>query len=172
MLLLSVTFFYTGLLLSFWSGVYGPSIARTKAFGTAANSYNGKSFIYLLLIIPFSLSSWTTSCYCRHLNYSSMIYQYLLGLHGIFVGVGEIIGGLCFGILGHLLVKYGRDPVVIAGFVSTMVAYFLAFINLPSAAPLGDTTDAAYISSNAYVAIFTSFLLGTVFKTKPYFLRQ
>ena len=41
MLLLSVTFFYTGLLLSFWSGVYGPSIARTKAFGTAANSYNG-----------------------------------------------------------------------------------------------------------------------------------
>ena len=42
MLLLSITFFYTGLLLSFWSGVYGPSIANTKSFGTEAKSYNGK----------------------------------------------------------------------------------------------------------------------------------
>ena len=41
MLLLSVTFFYTGLLLSFWSGVYGPSIANTDAFGSNAKSYNG-----------------------------------------------------------------------------------------------------------------------------------
>ena len=29
MLLLSVTNFYTGLMLTFWSGVYGPSIANT-----------------------------------------------------------------------------------------------------------------------------------------------
>ena len=30
MLLLSVTNFYTGLMLTFWSGVYGPSIANTQ----------------------------------------------------------------------------------------------------------------------------------------------
>jgi len=122
MLMLSVTFFYTGLLLSFWSGVFGPSIANTKAFGSNANSYNG--------------------------------------LHGIFVGVGEILGGLCFGILGHVLVKHGRDPVVLTGFVSSMAAFFLAFINLPAAAPLGATTDDAFITSNVYLALFTSFLLG------------
>ena len=29
MLLLSITNFYTGLMLTFWSGVYGPSIANT-----------------------------------------------------------------------------------------------------------------------------------------------
>ena len=30
MLLLSITNFYTGLMLTFWSGVYGPSIANTQ----------------------------------------------------------------------------------------------------------------------------------------------
>ena len=84
----------------------------------------------------------------------------ILGLHGIFVGVGEIIGGLSFGILGHLLVKHGRDPVVLTGFISTMTAFFLAFINLPAAAPKGATTDDAFITSNVYLALFTSFLLG------------
>ena len=45
MLMLSTTFFYTGLLLTFWSGVYGTSIANTKAFGTEAKSYVGKHLI-------------------------------------------------------------------------------------------------------------------------------
>jgi len=123
MLMLSTTFFYTGLLLTFWSGVYGTSIANTKAFGTEAKSY--------------------------------------VGLHGIFVGVGEIIGGLCFGILGHKLVKYGRDPVVLTGFVTTIAAFFIAFINLPGDAPLPRiTSKEAFITSNAPLALFTSFLLG------------
>jgi len=38
MLLLSVTFFYTGLALSFWSGVYGPCIGRTEEFGASAKA--------------------------------------------------------------------------------------------------------------------------------------
>ena len=92
--------------------------------------------------------------------------NYFLGLHGIFVGVGEIIGGLCFGILGHVLVRHGRDPIVLTGFVSTMLAFFLAFINLPASAPLRadirPPSDEAYITSNAYLALFTSFLLGKI----------
>jgi len=125
MLLLSITNFYTGLMLTFWSGVYGPSIANTQAFGKDAKSLNG--------------------------------------MHGIFVGLGEIIGGLGFGILGHVMVKRGRDPVVILGFVCNVVAFFLAFLNLPLSAPLmhpPDVQDPAFISSNAYLAIFTSFLFG------------
>ena len=87
-----------------------------------------------------------------------------LGLHGIFVGVGEIIGGLCFGILGHKLVKYGRDPVVLTGFVTTIAAFFIAFINLPGDAPLPRiTSKEAFITSNAPLALFTSFLLGRLF---------
>ena len=87
----------------------------------------------------------------------------LNGMHGIFVGLGEIIGGLGFGILGHVMVKRGRDPVVILGFVCNVVAFFLAFLNLPLSAPLmhpPDVQDPAFISSNAYLAIFTSFLFG------------
>ena len=126
MLLLSVTNFYTGLLLTYWSGVFGPSVANTKAFGSDAKSLNG--------------------------------------MHGIFVGVGEILGGLMFGILGHMLVKRGRDPIVMLGFVCNMVAFFLSFINLPLASPRLDLPladqEPAYITSNEYLAIFTSFLLG------------
>jgi len=125
MIMLSVTNFYTGLMQTFWSGVYGPSIANTAAFGSHAKSYNG--------------------------------------LHGIFVGVGEILGGLGFGIFGHVMVKRGRHPVVILGFICTIIGYALAFINIPFSAPLLNPTgvqEPAYITSNAYLAIFTSFLFG------------
>ena len=56
MLMLSVTFAYTGLMLTFWSGVYGTSLGFTKNFGNKAKS--------------------------------------LVGLHGIFIGTGEIVGGM------------------------------------------------------------------------------
>ena len=48
-----------------------------------------------------------------------------VGLHGIVVGIGEISGGLLFGIFGHFLAKRGRDPIVVLGFVVHMLAYFL-----------------------------------------------
>ncbi len=59
-------------------------------------------------------------------------------LSGIFVAIGEVLGGAVFGIFGHLTVKRGRDPIIMLGFVLSMIAYFLAFINLPDEAPLGD----------------------------------
>lgn len=102
MLLLSGMFFYTGLELTFFSGVYGPSIGSTLSFGKEAKS--------------------------------------LVGMHGIFVGLGEFVGGLIFGIFGSYLVKRGRDPVVILGFLIHSTAFFLIFLNLPNSAPLGDTT--------------------------------
>ena len=41
MLLLVLTFAYTGLVLTFWSGVYGTCIGRTKLFGEDAKSLVG-----------------------------------------------------------------------------------------------------------------------------------
>ena len=38
MALLSPLFFYTGIELTFWSGVYGPAIGSTLAFGSEAKS--------------------------------------------------------------------------------------------------------------------------------------
>ena len=63
-----------------------------------------------------------------------------VGMHGIFVGLGEFLGGLLFGILGSHIVKRGRDPVVALGFVIHSVAAFGVFLNIPDTAPLGDTT--------------------------------
>ncbi len=119
MILLSVTFFYTGLELTFWSGVYGTSVGATKNFEDSKS---------------------------------------LVGLHGIVVGVGEILGGLLFGIFGHVLVldilsimvtlalslllmflqvKRGRDPVVLLGFLLHVVTFYLIFLNLPPSSPMG-----------------------------------
>jgi cyanate permease len=39
----------------------------------------------------------------------------MAGLHGILVGVGEILAGLVFGIFGHVTNKVGRWPVVLLG---------------------------------------------------------
>ena len=101
MLMLSVTFFYTGIQLNIWSAVYGTCIGFTNAFGEDRKA--------------------------------------LTTISGIFVAIGEVLGGGIFGIFGNLTVKRGRDPIVILGFVISMVAYFLAFLNLPNESPLGET---------------------------------
>ncbi|RUS80840.1 hypothetical protein EGW08_011395, partial [Elysia chlorotica] len=84
----------------------------------------------------------------------------LMGISGIFIGVGEILGGMLFGILGQKTNKYGRDAVVLLGYVVHMVAFYLIFINMPAHAPIGETNGATYIQSNQYIAILCSFLLG------------
>merc|ERR1711874_647119 len=75
---------------------------------------------------------------------------------------GEVLGGAVFGFFGHLTARRGRDPIVILGFILSMISYFLIFLNIPFEAPLGETkpTDVAYITSNVYLAAFTAFTLG------------
>ncbi|CAG9862335.1 unnamed protein product [Phyllotreta striolata] len=121
MLLLSVTFLYTGLELGFFSGVYSSCISFTKAFEDR---------------------------------------KQLVGVSGIFIGLGEVLGGGLFGIFGNKTVKWGRDPIVAAGYVLHTASFFLIFANLPNESPFGDTDESAYITSNAVLAIFCSFLLG------------
>ncbi|XP_070502205.1 UNC93-like protein MFSD11 [Chironomus tepperi] len=124
MLLLCLTFFYTGLELSFFSGVYSPSIGFTTQIGESAKQ--------------------------------------LVGLSGICIGMGEVFGGIAFGLLGaRTSTKLGRDPIVILGFIIHIIAFFLIFLNLPNAANLGDTKDVAYLNPPlASVALLCSFLLG------------
>ncbi|EAT34452.1 AAEL013304-PA [Aedes aegypti] len=123
MLQLSVTFIYTGLALSFFSGVYGASIGFTKAIGESAKQ--------------------------------------LVGLNGVFIGVGEVLGGVFFGLLGKRTAKWGRDPIVIAGFILHIISFVLIFMNIPDAAPFGDTDEVAFIKPPiAAIAILCSFLLG------------
>ncbi|XP_063824836.1 UNC93-like protein MFSD11 [Ostrinia nubilalis] len=122
MLLLSVTFIYTGVELSFFSGVYSPSIGFTLAMGENAKQ--------------------------------------LVGLSGVFIGLGEVLGGALFGILGNKTTRWGRDPIVIMGYVIHLSSFFLIFINLPNEAPFGDTNEVSYINPSPYLAMLCSFLLG------------
>ncbi|XP_058827381.1 UNC93-like protein MFSD11 isoform X2 [Topomyia yanbarensis] len=103
MLMLSVSFVYTGLILSFFSGVYGACIGFTRAIGEQAKQ--------------------------------------LVGLNGIFLGVGEVLGGVVFGLLGKQTAKWGRDPIVIAGLIIHVASFFLIFMNLPDSSPFGDTDE-------------------------------
>ena len=70
-----------------------------------------------------------------------------IGLSGILIGLGEIVGGLAFGILGSKTNRLGRDPIVILGYFIHMITFFMVFINFPKDSPLNQTSDAAYISS-------------------------
>lgn len=56
-------------------------------------------------------------------------------------------GGALFGILGSKTVRYGRDPIILTGFLTQAVGFFLIFLNIPDNAPFGDTTDTAFITS-------------------------
>ncbi|KZS04435.1 Protein unc-93 A [Daphnia magna] len=95
----------------------------------------------------------------------------LVGLSGIFIGVGEIAGGALFGILGSKTVRYGRDPIILTGFLTQAVGFFLIFLNIPDNAPFGDTTDTAFITSSSFLAILSSFLVAfgdACFNTQVY----
>ncbi|XP_054026930.1 UNC93-like protein MFSD11 [Dryobates pubescens] len=123
-LLLSVTTAYTGLELTFFSGVYGTCIGAVNRFGS-----EGKS---------------------------------LIGLSGIFTGVGEILGGGVFGLLSKSN-RFGRNPVVMLGILVHFIAFYLIFFNMPNDAPIAPmegTDDVAYMIPSKEVAIFCSFLLG------------
>lgn len=54
-------------------------------------------------------------------------------------------GGGVFGIFGSRTVKYGRDPIVLLGYIVHMLCYFLIFLNLPTLSPLGETTDPSFL---------------------------
>ncbi|NXK87391.1 MFS11 protein, partial [Formicarius rufipectus] len=124
MMLLSVTTAYTGLELTFFSGVYGTCIGAVNRFGSEEKS--------------------------------------LIGLSGIFIGVGEILGGGIFGLLSKNS-RFGRNPVVMLGILVHFIAFYLIFFNMPNDAPIAPmegTNQVAYMNPSKEVAILCSFLLG------------
>jgi hypothetical protein len=58
-----------------------------------------------------------------------------------------ISGGAFFGILGSRTIRWGRDPIVVFGFLIHAISFFLIFLNLPNSAPFGDTDEAGFIRS-------------------------
>uniref|UniRef100_A0A8C6ZV66 UNC93-like protein MFSD11 n=1 Tax=Nothoprocta perdicaria TaxID=30464 RepID=A0A8C6ZV66_NOTPE len=86
----------------------------------------------------------------------------LIGLSGIFIGVGEVLGGGIFGLVSKKN-HFGRNPVVMLGIIVHFIAFYLIFFNIPNDAPIApmEGTDyVAYMIPSKEVAILCSFLLG------------
>ncbi|KRY78079.1 UNC93-like protein MFSD11 [Trichinella pseudospiralis] len=122
MICLVVVFLYSGILLTFWSGVYGTCLTFTRQFTVST--------------------------------------KVLLALNVIFVGLGESLGGLVFGLTTSTIESMGRPVVIILGGIVNVLSFFLIFLFIPSLSPFQPTDDVAYLLPNEYVAILCSFLLG------------
>ncbi|XP_072337272.1 UNC93-like protein MFSD11 [Scyliorhinus torazame] len=135
MLLLSVTIVYSGLVLTFYSGVYGTCIGATREFGPVAKG--------------------------------------LIGLSGIFIGIGEILGGGIFGLLCNNN-QFRRTSAILLGVIVHLLAFYLIFLIIPADAPLEDATSRSYepyLSPSPAAALVSSFLLGlgdSCFNTQIY----
>ncbi|XP_060696256.1 UNC93-like protein MFSD11 [Hemiscyllium ocellatum] len=135
MLLLSMPIAYSGLVLTFYSGVYGTCIGATRQFGTMAKG--------------------------------------LIGLSGIFIGIGEILGGGVFGLL-CINNQFRRTSAILLGVIVHFLAFYLIFLIIPGDAPKGGATSGhfePYLSPSPSAALVSSFLLGlgdSCFNTQLY----
>lgn len=86
----------------------------------------------------------------------------LTGLSGMFVGAGEILAGLLFGILGNFAKQRrpGRDSVLLIGYIAHMVTFYLIFITFPADSPLQESEMKPYYTPRQFVVYICSFLLG------------
>jgi len=85
----------------------------------------------------------------------------LVGLIGIFTGIGEVAGGTVFGLLGSKTTKKGRSPVVFLGLMVHTLCYILIYLNLPNESPIRATNDVSVINPpQAWLALVGALLLG------------
>ncbi|GAV02407.1 hypothetical protein RvY_12977 [Ramazzottius varieornatus] len=62
--------------------------------------------------------------------------QAVVGLNGVFVGVGQLVGGMLFASLGKCAQKHERDPALVLGGM---------YLSIPASAPFMVTKDPTFI---------------------------
>ncbi|XP_047427945.1 UNC93-like protein MFSD11 isoform X1 [Mugil cephalus] len=166
-LLLSPCMAYSGLELSFYSGVYGTCIGATTQFGEAAKGLIGISGIVVGVgeivgefTFPVSEYAWRS-----------------LSPHGslsfVTVRAPSRPGGGFFGLLCKNN-RFRRTSVVFLGMVVHFIAFYLIFLNIPNDAPVvfeTTTQKSPYLTPSVSIAMLCSFLLGlgdSCFNTQLY----
>ncbi|XP_047365226.1 UNC93-like protein MFSD11 [Vespa velutina] len=98
----------------------------------------------------------------------------LIGLSGIFVGIGEVVGGTLFGIFASKVSEAcGGSPVVIIGCFTHLFAFISIYLNLPNSASFIDTDEKSFIEPSSVLAMAGSLALGfgdACFNTQVYSL--
>ncbi|RZF42182.1 hypothetical protein LSTR_LSTR004331 [Laodelphax striatellus] len=90
------------------------------------------------------------------------ISKQLVPLSGIFISLGEVVGGclqiIFNGFIGKL--KYKRIGIIILGLMMQFCAFIIIFLNLPNNSVFGETSFNTIIEPSAVLAMLCSFLLG------------
>lgn len=55
------------------------------------------------------------------------------------------LGGSIFGLLGPKTAKWGRNPIIVVGFIAFSITYSAIYMNIPDNAPFGDTGAISFI---------------------------
>ncbi|CAL8142309.1 unnamed protein product [Orchesella dallaii] len=85
----------------------------------------------------------------------------LVGLVGIFTGVGEVVGGSVFGLLGSKTTKRGRSPVVFLGLITHITCFVLVYLNLPEESTIRETPDGSVFESPVpWLAVVCAMFMG------------
>lgn len=154
--------------------------ANGGALNAIKNSFALFSDVKILLLccsFAFTgiLLTFAGSIYGPSLGFTNKIFQVptsLVGLSGVLFGLGEVIGGSMFGILGTKTVIWGRSPIIVIGFVGLMTCFSFIYLNIPDNSIFGPTDDISYFDPPvAWIALVCSFLLGfgdSCFQTQIY----
>lgn len=143
-----------------------------------------KTFHMILLAFAFlftgQLLSFFTGVYGTAIGATSQFgpdSKKYIGLSGIFIGIGEILGGSIFGLMGAKVnSKVGRGTIFGLGYVVIMVASALIYINLPPDSSLPSDQVAKLkpiVEPRLWIAFLASTLLGfgdACFNTQIYSL--
>ncbi|XP_055329535.1 UNC93-like protein MFSD11 [Paramacrobiotus metropolitanus] len=116
------------------------------------------TFVYVGLELGFFINVYSTCV--GYTTRFGLIRESLVGLTGVFIGVGQISGGLLFASVGKILTKHGRDIGVACGFLVHVLAFFLIWLTIPNDASLRITDKKAFFEPNPYIAMICATLLG------------
>ncbi|CAI4226221.1 unnamed protein product [Auanema sp. JU1783] len=84
----------------------------------------------------------------------------LLALNSIAAGLGSMLAGLLFGILGDRTRKIGRDSIVFLGCCIHLLVFVGVYINFPADASLHKTNATGIIEPNVILALICGGFLG------------
>ncbi|KAM6913770.1 UNC93-like protein MFSD11 isoform 1-T1 [Lycodopsis pacificus] len=164
-LLLGPCMAYSGLELSFYSGVYGTCIGATTQFGDSAKGLIGISGIVVGI---GEIVGKLTFLYRSSLRGLRVTRRPLRSRIPSFLSGGGLFGLLCKNN------RFRRTSVVFLGMVVHFVAIYLIFLNIPDDAPVVFNTTTQiqpFLAPSVSIALLCSFLLGlgdSCFNTQLY----
>ncbi|CCD64641.1 UNC93-like protein MFSD11 [Caenorhabditis elegans] len=117
---------------------------------------------FIFLYTGFSRSFWI-AIYPTCIKFTSKLGENttkLLAISGIATGIGQIVAGGIFSVLGKRVRILGKDMIVVIACVLHLICFVLIYLFFPYDAPLRPTQNVGIFEPNAYIAIFCSGLLG------------